>query len=722
MTLKHPLKQSMPFLGRNHRLGVNAPLVTDLGHTMDTRLSTLEDPTASSVDEEAQRPTKRRRVSSTDSSMSFDHLIASSPNQSEVRSTLRIEVSKLIHRDSKKIRISQPAEPSDVPITCKASCRVTISDTSDDGGSRVLHCQSQICTITTTENQIGPQQISKVDLPKPFFVPEESLFVNRSDNGEFDLPDSYSIMVELETAGGQTWPPLEPKDLGLSENPFSSCWKSCRHLVLFSTFQKDFGRDRPVLQVKHGRRADLSPLDTAYVMAVNLCWTGGFKVFKRLDKGYRPCIEAMDTQGKSPDATIVLNSPEKQDAPLPSTPARLSRELDHKDSGEKDEIATPTRHLRSREDKNYNLKLLTAKAHGKRDGHFARARNAISNDSGVSYLLPPDQPIRLASPSCYICGSDNETMADLLTHIQKVHPSINVVVEREDKSPMIRLKWPTTTGDSPFRAFSDSQARPLFTLNSATPTRSSPLKAHESPYEAPAPSPTPQSRIVIDRAGPASPSPIIASVKRKEQLDAIISQLRVPETNEPLYHPVSKAILLPGDPVPVVGSEIAWLLQKHRQSIDEFEDIAASEREFIQEWDEYILQQDLTSSGYLPRTWVAFVQVKADWLAAAPRRVIELGKHMCAYLLRNLLTAEAIKECISIIDGARKRAASSGKLTGHSIPETPPKHAIRRSTNGCAMCDLPVLGLSLLICRNKVGITITQLICVTPNINFQGSK
>lgn len=218
-------------------------------------------------------------------------------------------------------------------------------------------------------------------------------------------------------------------------------------------------------------------------------------------------------------------------------------------------------------------------------------------------------------------------------------------------------------------------------------------------------SPTPKAfrRLFSDSPGPKSPKPLTRRLGKTSRSNKIL----VPETRQPLFDPISKAQLKPGQDVPKPVPDDTWLIQKHRESIADFSDVTPAEKEFIWEWDEFILKQNITSGAYFPRAWLGFVQLKAAWLVAAEHRMLEFGKHVTVLLARDALDNGTIESAFNYIDKARAAAGRANDDVANPSPDASSKHSprasqIRKSASGCAICELPVVGPRQLICSNKV--------------------
>lgn len=652
-------------------------------------------------------PPKRRRISSPDS-LDMDRLVAS-PRMSESGSTLRIEVLKILHKDSKRVKTYYGETPPDF-FNTKARCKVTIFDMSS-GPPQVLHCQSQLCDLITFQNPAGPYRIARVDLPRPFFVPHESILINRPDDGGFDLSDSYQLVIELEAANETNWPPLDEQDFGIPLQSLYPPWGTTRQWILSSTFDSVFGRLKHPLSLSARYPSDQSSYQTNYVMSVDLRWTAGFKALRRLEKGSMGCINAID-----PDVDMysdsVLGQPCENGAN--GVNGHIHGESLHDQDDELTGDQTPSRSLRTREkNKIYNLKVLSDQAIGREKKQRGRNLNPETNDGRVQYILPTDQPISLDYHRCVSCGAYHDSMDQLQLHLQSSHPAYNYILESTSQGPLFRvssLREPTV---SPHKAIHLGRATKPFNLQTLiSGDQSWALSRLGLDADEVFKSPT---KSFLDRVQSGSPVAKPPKLPLRRPVKATkISKVLVPKIPQPLFHPISKAKLKPGQEVPQNVLDSTWLIQRHRESIAEFSDVTAAEKEYIWEWDGYILQQNITSAAYFSRNWLGFVEEKASWLSGKDHRMLEFGKHASVLLARDALDDEDLQQAFKYINEARaklthgqtQQTETSG-IDGQAKDMASTKQSlkvsqIRKGANGCTVCQLPVLGPRLLLCANVV--------------------
>ncbi|KAG6030074.1 hypothetical protein E4U41_000208 [Claviceps citrina] len=652
------------------------------------------------------RSAKRRRISSPDL-FDMDHLIAS-PRMSESGSTLRIEVLKILHRDSKKVKSYQGTAPRDV-LTSKARCKVTILDTSS-GPPQVLHCQSQMCDLITFANPAGPHRIARVDMPRPFFVPHDSILINRPDDGGFDLSDSYQILIELEAANTPHWPPLNSHDFGIPSESLYPPWGSTRHWILSSLFDTVFGRLKAPLNLSARYPADHSSFQTNYVMDVDLRWTSGFKALRALDKGSKHCITAVDLDAADSDDAF---------SPKGGFPGVSAVNGTHHDTtttenphDKDDDFAgdqTPSRSLRAREkNKIYNLRVLSDQQLGRERKQRAQNLNDAAGEGRIQYVLPTNQPVSLDYYRCINCGAYHESMDQLQLHLRTSHSTYEYMLEYSNDGPLFRVSAPGESTGSPHKTYHLGRNIKPFHIQSHLSGDQAWLMSRLGPdidesLKSPA-------KSGLDRMRTASPVSRASKTGSRRPERKKPDKDVVPDIPQPLFHPVSRARLKPGQEVPQNDPDNSWLIQKHRESIGDFSDVTAAEKEYIWEWDGFILRENVTSAAYFPQVWLRFVQGKASWLAGAEQRIRELAKHVSVLQARNALDDEILRLAFRYINEARAKRpqpvdeqteATGASAKDKATKQSPRSAQIRRGANGCTICQLPVQGPRLLLCCNK---------------------
>lgn len=490
MNLKKRYQRRSPFLQRNWIASVNSFTNTDMGATLS---NAKQADIASENDNRLTSPKKRRRVSSVDSLGHADDAFAS-PG-SRPRNFRSLEVIKIYHKDSKKVREGHAVTiPRDLSTT-RGHCRITIFDNTSNP-PRPLFAYSEACRITTYKNPVGPYRVARIYIERAIVVPDHVLEINRSDDDNVrDLSDRYKLIVELEGATGSSWPPLDWQDFGISvSEPGPLFGTASNHWVLSSNYENIDGRLRNPLTISPGYSRPTR--QTSYVMEVGL--------HSRLpqyrpppEKGAKPCITAVDPEAEpytnghfEPVANGIVNGikdidavhevtdidrvntvnegindtnggvvnaseqvngtkangvnetngmngvDEVNDVEISSHHADTSNELEYEMEGAR----TPTRALRTREkNKVYNLKVLSDQAQGKERKKRGRPAQVASSQGAVSYKFPFEQSVSVDYFRCVICGAFHSSMPQLQLHLQTFHIEWNYALETTSQGPMFRL-------------------------------------------------------------------------------------------------------------------------------------------------------------------------------------------------------------------------------------------------------------------------------------------
>lgn len=743
MNLKRRNQRTVPFLEKNWINGVAALQPSVMGVNLST-------PKHLSGQDDGAPPQKRLRLSSPDPLENGRY--SASHETPESRSALRVEVLKVLHKDSKKVRpLQTTVVPRDI-VTTKGRCRITVSDVSE-GFAHILYRCCKNCDIITYKNPVGPHRVSRVDMPQPFLVPEESIRVNRHDDVSNDFAQSYRLDVELESINDGTWPPLESHDFGIPLVEQDSLSDKSRW-IFHSEVGGVFGRSKTPVRLTTGYRPERPSRSTDYVMDVDLRWTAGFRP---IAKGSKPCITAIDpdtepyTTGQLepiPDDQLngvsVLNGTNG----TPTTHGvdalngingvngindengvngvRAHEDVNgtnginghaHEDSSHEldddmDGEHTPNRALRTRGVKQqYNLKILSDKAQGKERKPRVRATQPTQVEGRVTYSLPIDQPVLLDYWRCITCGTVHDSLPVLHLHLQTCHLEYDYALDMTSQGPHFRVTHRNESVASPTRTYQLGKPVKPWHIETFVSGDQSWVSSRLGPdnNEEPARSPSKPAtaRQLFDSKPSLPPQPMPPPAPRPKK-----RKITIPETNYPLFDPVSKARLVVGEELPKPAVDSSWLIQKHREDIGEFSDVTPEEKEYIRTWDAFILRETVTSGAYFPRAWLKFVKESASWLVAANPRMVEFGKHMGVLMARDVLDDKTIDQAMELFDEARAQLKAKAKEQANGIENTQPADAtlkqsprasqIMKGANGCTVCQLPVLGPSLLVCSNKV--------------------
>lgn len=410
MTNSNPRRQTLPFLHRNWIASINF-------HDGQAK-------TTNGDDDHYGRPAKRRRFveSSPDSGIvpDIDGLVLHEDPVSVQPPTMRINVLRIAHKDSSRAKLNSItngyASSTDKDVMTRARCKITITTPArTPGDAQVLYCDSQICNVRTPPNPAGMSRSARVYLPAPFSVPEEKIYVERDDDTVFDLADKYAVKVELQSAGDQNWPPVS-----LINSPLDDDLSIPRHWTLEAEISNilDRGRRLGVLKLRKGSAATFK---TDFTVDIDVRWE-------------TPLSNKHLANGQERGGLAPIAARQQSDEHLPLTNGHGNRNVNghltngcsHPIDDDLDEDAegelTPSRSLRVRGSKNYNLKDLSAKAQGRLPRKRSRNANLKKDDSErVLYLLPreavPVREVVLDGFSCCLCNATHQSLTQLRAHL-----------------------------------------------------------------------------------------------------------------------------------------------------------------------------------------------------------------------------------------------------------------------------------------------------------------
>ncbi|KAF9770220.1 hypothetical protein IL306_012257 [Fusarium sp. DS 682] len=704
-------------------------------------------------------PQKRQKVSV---SKSIDD---ASLMDTEDRTALRVEIHKIFHKDSKKVRPLNAPPPTDGILNTKAKCQITVSDVSG-GFTHILYRSSQSCDIVSHTNPAGPHRIAYIKPPKPFLVPKESILVNRQDDPSHDYSTAYRLDVEMFSVNDGSWPPLEAHELGFpvgQQGPIPAIAK--QNWVLHSEFPQVFGRIKKPIKLTAGFHPQRVERLTDYIMDVELKWALGSP---RIDKTAKNCITAFDSDGEiytngvlepiSDDLLDSASPPEIEDDIVGTNGVHLtndvheingtnginglhddddedmggmngingvahdvddvngvhetngvnghvgeedsSHDISHELEEELEGEHTPNRALRKRNNKQYNLKVLTAQAHGKERKPRDKAGQPEQGEGRVTYMLSANTPVHLQSWQCCACGNANESLEILRAHLMTFHPNYEYILEKTSQGPLFRVTHVPGSACSPSKELQLGKPTKLLDHqayvngdDSWVNSRHGPDHVEDALRFSPKHS---TERQLFEKSGNKPPQPAVAAqpvVSRPKK-----KKVFIPESSQPFFDPVSKARLKPGEELPKPVVDNVWLLQKHREDIGEFSDVSKEEKEYIRRWDAFILQENVTSAQYFRRAWVKFVKENASWLVGANYRMIEYGKHLCVLMARDVLDNPSVEKAGKLIDEARAQLKSDedAQRTGPNaadttLKESPRASQITKGANGCTFQGKRVL-------------------------------
>jgi hypothetical protein len=389
------------------------------------------------------RPAKRRRLASND----YDGLPLFE-GHADMQRALRIEVLKIVHKDSPRVRngILNGLIPPSVKdmAQIKARCKITVIGC-QAGKEVVCHVDSQLCSIQMYKNPVGSSPMGRFLSIKPFHIPEDKTFLERDDDAVFGLAKAYKVLVEVEWAGDSNWPPVELGLVSQDEIMFNRAMPT-RQWALTATLPDVFkNRNRTAARVML-RKQPHSEVATNFLVDLHVRWCTPYSaqaVLKKLGR-ILPSITVYDPNEPVQVAANTINGTGGAPNGVHSLSGTIGiathhsgpPHLGHGESVDSlangavsdmmdalsEEELTPSRSRRTRQDINYNVRQMWNTAVGKE----TRKRRRFSDDDGhvddhsITYLLPPEQ-VHTDDFSCLLCGGSNKSVAQLRAHYMS-HP------------------------------------------------------------------------------------------------------------------------------------------------------------------------------------------------------------------------------------------------------------------------------------------------------------
>jgi len=695
-------------------------------------------------DQSHDRPSKRRRtLEQPMPKLCCDTIYPFKPQRS-MRRQLRINVVKIFHRATLLVkgngifngRIAPPDEEE--VATWKARCGIRITCGETEGPVYYIRTP---CELQTHKNPVGPGSMARIAL-NPRVIREEQLHIHR--DGLPDWADSYALRVELESDGGGDWPPLgwqslvEDVDVAKETRVPPHEWTLSAEIP--NLYEGRRARIPLSLEFDSDRR-----VPTNFVVEVDIRWSMPFSqeaIKKRQELKWGPSITAVDFDEVATNGTGRQESIDKSKT-TPTRPsgtslhrqhsglstkvngfsskanALVQDDIDYLESDADDEDVggdvTPSRSRRANtKNKVYNLKKLSDKAHGKKPRQrrmMGKGHVFEEQPKGVVWILP-DEKFREPSFRCCIpfCWAKNPSWEVLRLHLRNHTPKGYQVHLLEKIDGFVHLQ----ISHRPEVRYRGPPSKPrTFQLGRAKGALD--LKAFNDGDES----------WVTDRYGPDNESDYddyrfeerlkdndehkdaghkerILDAEQQEKYPVSKSGthgLKIPQTKYPLFDPLSKVLLQPGAEYRRPVADNSWLIHKHREVVHDYSDVSTTEKEYIKEWDSFMIGRHISSDVYVPRAVVAFAREKATWLITETSRAEEFGKHMAVLLAKDILDEDSMNEALDHISEARVAQKNADWVATSALK---PKSPTYRSKGGCVVCQLPVLGPSLLLCTNEV--------------------
>jgi hypothetical protein len=458
-TLSHR-NRGLPFLHRNWLKATNH--WDKMGNKASSQSRDTADKLADD-DHQAQRAAKRRRVDSDyDGFPLFE-------NYANTQRSLRIEVLKISHKDSPRVKngiLNGVIAPNvrDV-VQIKARCKLTICGYKG-GEPVVLHVDSQVCDIRLFKHPPGSAPIARFSSIRPFHIPEEKIFLERDDDAVFGLANSYSVLVELESAGDVNWPPSDLVPTS-DEDTFYNRGLPSRQWVLTATIADLFSNSRNRKSVRlRVKKQPLNDAATNFLIDMDVRWLTPISSQRRPREPAKDILPSISVFDPHEPAVPVVNGSaaivngtkaHRRDSQVGGEgEAVLNGQANGSVVDPAEELAegelTPSRSRRTRQDINYNVKQMWNNAVGRE----TRKRRKLGDEHSqvdehtITYLLPPEQ-VQTDKFACLLCGAENDRLSQLRAHYLS-HPQYDFHFEFRPKAGYcVTVKPNANSHGSPLR-------------------------------------------------------------------------------------------------------------------------------------------------------------------------------------------------------------------------------------------------------------------------------
>jgi hypothetical protein len=187
----------------------------------------------------------------------------------------------------------------------------------------------------------------------------------------------------------------------------------------------------------------------------------------------------------------------------------------------------------------------------------------------------------------------------------------------------------------------------------------------------------------------------------------------VPKTAKPLYDTITKRILQPGEELPSSDDEKeeGWLHHKSRDLINDFTDVTLEEKDFINTYNPFIINEQLTSPKYLPEALLRFVEGHKIWFTENKSRKKEFMKMMEVFIIRGVVDQKHLEKCVDTLRAAEKTMKGKDVEMDEATPPRP------RGIMDC-MCGEHTKPPHQVVCRGPVSVSLAKL-SVQPFANLR---
>jgi hypothetical protein len=313
---------------------------------------------------------------------------------------------------------------------------------------------------------------------------------------------------------------------------------------------------------------------------------------------------------------------------------------------------------------------------------------------------------------CPFCSCTNSTSDQLRFHLHQEHDHFKFHLRRSTPSSIfffVEVSKPRPNGDNE-RTFQLGKPRTLLDLekylngdDSWTALRQ---KSQHNRWPDHRANSRPRLLSSSSSDHPSNQSTPNTTRSWEDQTEDFTRKLRkeilVPVTTKPLFHTVTKQVLEPGSVLPDSDSEgnENWFFHKHRDIINDFEDVDIEDKELFHKWNPFVMG----SQKSLPDTLVDFIETFGDWLVETTARREKLAAHMSVMIMQGVVTEDLVTHCLNRVRKfqAKKLVDPLNVNTEESIAPEP------RGLFDC-ICRQHVPLHDRLVCVAEVSLVLRQI-------------
>jgi VEFS-Box of polycomb protein len=615
-----------------------------------------------------------------------------------------VEISPASAADVEGFAISHPRK-AQIDIKCRCSVMVFYAKNDENPGDVRPADYAEVCRLTkfcTLRITFGEDDgISRqFIMPEPFLFQPDQFHVNRrlrKPNGQwspfkFDFADKYNLQILVEPVGShQDWPPVDiptVEQLRSIEDsppsPISAALEdrqmTCDELHFFCKTEArldallDPERQSRVLELQLQNSARTTKQALPYILKLEIKWALPSHLCPQILPLRTPKLEESSRAILAPPPSVgILESPVRRlrdDISASNSPADRSQR-------KRSSVAT------------YNLKALSAQAQGKsprvrRKINFKPDQRGLGDEEiSVTYNFGKGdasetgvkQQTIIPGLDCPFCNIHCSHVDDLRLHLHNDHTMFKFHL-RKANPPRIsffvevcRARTGPTMNVERQKTHQMGQSTTLFNLAKFLGGDESWTKGRHGPLHHTWPD------HLLDRhdsslsSSPhesrhSSPNTSNDTDDLMDFEDSIKSKLQlrprkvyyVPKTAKPLYDTITKRILRPGEELPNSDDEKeeGWLRQKSRDLINDFTDVTLEEKDFINTYNPFIINEQLASPKYLPEALIRFTESHKKWFAEKNCRKQEFVKLMEVFILRGVVEERTLERCVDILRAAER--------------------------------------------------------------------